>query len=110
MQTTLQALLESDDPIVADGGMGTLLLSKGLTRGEAPESWNVNRPDDIRQIHRDYIEAGAQIILTNSFGGTRYRLGMYDLGDRVTALDLTERNRRLRLDRTRVQSRRGKLV
>lgn len=87
MRTTLHDLLASDGPVIADGGMGTLLFSKGLARGESPELWNVERPDDIRQIHRDYIKAGAQIILTNSFGGNRYRLEMHDLSERAAELN-----------------------
>lgn len=87
MRTTLQALLEQDHPVIADGGMGTMLFAMGLERGTAPELWNVEHPDRVRHIHRQYIEAGAQIILTNSFGGNRYRLDSHGLGARVTELN-----------------------
>ncbi len=87
MQITLQALIERGRPIVADGGMGTMLFAMGLERGTSPELWNVTRPDDVRSIHRQYIEAGAEIILTNTFGGTRYRLGSHDLGERAGELN-----------------------
>ena len=73
MRTTWQELMASGGPVIADGGMGTMLFAKGLERGTSPELWNVERPDDVRSIHRAYIQAGAQIILTNSFGGSRYR-------------------------------------
>ena len=87
MRATLQTLLAADAPIVADGGMGTMLFARGLERGESPELWNVARPDDVRAIHRAYIEAGAQIVLTNSFGGNRLRLGMHDLSGRALELN-----------------------
>ncbi len=83
MNTTLQKLLASGNPIVADGGMGTMLFSAGLARGQAPECWNVDRPEVVRGIHAAYIQAGAQIILTNTFGGNRVRLGTHRLADRV---------------------------
>lgn len=87
MQTTLQALLANGGVIVADGGMGTMLFAAGLERGHAPEPWNVEQPDKVRAIHRGYIEAGAQIILTNSFGGNRARLGMHGLAERAAELN-----------------------
>ncbi len=87
MKTTLQDLLVSGQTIVADGGMGTLLFARGLPRGSAPELWNVERPDDIRAVHRDYIAAGAQIVLTNSFGGSRFRLDLHDLADHAVELN-----------------------
>jgi len=87
MRSDLQTLLATGKPVIADGGMGTMLLALGLERGHAPELWNIERPDDVRRIHRGYIEAGAQIILTNSFGGNRARLGMHGLEDRVTELN-----------------------
>lgn len=83
----LQTLLEIPGPIIADGGMGTLLMSMGLAHGEPPELWNVNYPDRIRSVHRGYIEAGAQIILTNSFGGSRGRLERGGLGERCAKLN-----------------------
>ncbi len=83
----LQTLLEMPGPIIADGGMGTLLMSMGLAHGEPPELWNVNYPDRIRSVHRGYIEAGAQIILTNSFGGSRGRLERGGLGERCAKLN-----------------------
>jgi 5-methyltetrahydrofolate--homocysteine methyltransferase len=87
MRTTWQELVAAGGPIIADGGMGTMLFAKGLERGTAPELWNVERPDDVRSIHRAYIQAGAQIILTNSFGGSRYRLAMHDQADRAAELN-----------------------
>ncbi|GAB4419656.1 MAG: betaine--homocysteine S-methyltransferase [Anaerolineae bacterium] len=87
MRTTWDALLASADVVVADGGMGTMLIARGLPRGTAPELWNVERPDEVRAIHRAYIEAGAQIILTNSFGGNRLRLEPHGVTGRVAELN-----------------------
>ena len=58
-----------------DGGMGTLLQEKGLKTGEFPERWNIERPEDIKAIHRDYIKAGSDIVLANTFGANRYKYG-----------------------------------
>jgi 5-methyltetrahydrofolate--homocysteine methyltransferase len=88
MRTTLQDLLASEGPVIADGGMGTMLIALGLEHGAAPEVWNVERPDDVRRVHRGYIEAGAQIILTNSFGGNRLHLGMHGLSERAAELNV----------------------
>lgn len=88
MRTTLEELLAAGAPVVADGGMGTMLFSLGLAQGASPELWNVEQPDRIRSVHRGYIEAGAQIILTNSFGGNRIRLGTHGLADRAVELNI----------------------
>ena len=73
--------------VVVDGGMGTLLQDKGLDDGGSGELWNVDRPDVIREAHRAYAEAGARILTTNTFGGTRPRLDMHGLGQRVHELN-----------------------
>jgi 5-methyltetrahydrofolate--homocysteine methyltransferase len=74
-------LLSSDGPILADGGMGTMLMAAGLLFGDPPEQWNVlpEKCGHVRAIHRGYLDAGAQIILTNSFGGTPFRLKLHNL-------------------------------
>jgi len=72
---------------VLDGGMGTMLQASGLDDGGAPELWNVDRPDDVAAIHEQYLQAGARIITTNTFGGTRPRLAMHGLEDRVLELN-----------------------
>lgn len=87
MRTTLAQLLETEAVIVADGGMGTLLFARGLQRGHAPELMNVEQPDVVRGIHAEYIAAGAQIILTNTFGGTRARLQNHGLAERCAELN-----------------------
>lgn len=87
MRTTLEDLLATHSTIVADGGMGTMLFTMGLSHGHCPELWNVEQPENIRSVHRGYIDAGAQAILTNSFGGTRLRFAWHGLGDRVTELN-----------------------
>jgi 5-methyltetrahydrofolate--homocysteine methyltransferase len=83
----LGQLLEGRDVVLFDGGMGTLLQDRGLDDGGAGELWNVDRPDVIRAIHEEYAAAGATILTTNTFGGTRPRLAMHGLGDRVHELN-----------------------
>lgn len=80
-------LLESPGPILADGAMGTMLFQAGLEFGDPPESWNVLHPDRVRLVHRGYLEAGARLILTNTFGGNRFRLGMHGQQGRVGELN-----------------------
>ncbi len=69
--------------------MGTLLFEYGLSFGEAPETWNLLHPELVRKVHRGYLEAGSQIVLTNTFGGNRSRLAMHNLEHRVPELNRT---------------------
>jgi 5-methyltetrahydrofolate--homocysteine methyltransferase len=85
--TTIQSLLDSSGYIVADGAMGTMLFAAGLEHGDPPESWNLAHPEQVAAIHRGYLEAGAQILLTNTFGGNRYRLELHGLQHRVAELN-----------------------
>ncbi len=83
----LSALLGTGAPVLVDGGMGTLLQDRGLEDGGAGELWNVDRPDVIRDVHEAYATAGARILTTNTFGGTRPRLQMHGLEDRMYELN-----------------------
>jgi len=69
--------------ILLDGGMGTLLQARDLGIGQAPEELNLNKPESVIKAHRDFIKAGSNVILTNTFGGTRLKLNEYHLGDRA---------------------------
>ena len=60
--------------LLADGATGTNYFQMGLVSGDAPEMWNFEHPERVRELHRRFIEAGADIGLTNSFGGNRHRL------------------------------------
>lgn len=84
---TFESLLASNPYLLADGAMGTMLMSAGLEHGEAPEGWNLSHADKVRAIHRDYLQAGSKIILTNSFGGSHFRLERHGLQDRVAELN-----------------------
>lgn len=84
---SLSELLETRDVLLADGATGTTLFDMGLTSGDAPELWNVDFPERIASLHQGYVDAGADIILTNSFGGTRHRLKLHNAHDRVFALN-----------------------
>jgi len=83
----LNSLFQSGKPILLDGAMGTMLMDAGMEAGESPEEWNILHPDKVRKIHRDYIQAGSQIILTNSFGGSSIRLETHGLAERVVELN-----------------------
>jgi 5-methyltetrahydrofolate--homocysteine methyltransferase len=69
--------------VLADGGMGTMLMELGLQFGASPELWNVEHPDRVRLVHRGYLQAGSRVILTNTFGCNRLRLSLHNLQDRV---------------------------
>ncbi len=83
----LQTLLAEGRPLLADGATGTNLFEAGLTSGDSPELWNAIRPDAIRALHQSFVEAGADIILTNSFGGNRRRLALHGLEGRARELN-----------------------
>jgi 5-methyltetrahydrofolate--homocysteine methyltransferase len=80
--------LSQGDILIADGATGTTLQRAGLPSGTAPERWNLENPEAIRELHRGYVEAGADLILTNTFGGSRPRLEMEGLGDKVREINL----------------------
>ncbi len=76
-------LLNSKGTLVSDGAWGTFIHQKGLTADECPESWNLSRPDDIYDVALSYVQAGADMILTNSFGGSPFKLAPYGLDDKT---------------------------
>ena len=87
MTNKLQELLDEKGLLLADGATGTNLFEVGLQTGDAPELWNIDHPDRISNLHRSFVEAGSDIILTNSFGGTHFRLALHDSSHRVHELN-----------------------
>ena len=88
--TRTQAFLDrlrAGDTLLADGATGTMLQALGLEAGLAPEVWVMQQPDQIRALHRGYVDAGSDLILTCTFGGTRFRLAEHGLGDQVRAVN-----------------------
>jgi len=73
--------------LISDGAWGTLLHKRGLAPGECPELWNLTRREDVFAIAKSYINAGADIILTNSFGGSPHKLNHYGLKERTVELN-----------------------
>ncbi len=88
MQNKLQDLLAQRPWLLADGATGSNLFDVGLVSGDAPELWNFEHPERIAHLHQSFIDAGSDIILTNSFGGTRYRLKLHQCEDRVHAINV----------------------
>ena len=86
MNNFLQILKEKNH-ILADGATGTNLFAMGLETGDPPEPWNVNHRDRIRALHQGFVDAGSDMFLTNSFGGTSYRLKLHKFEDRVFELN-----------------------
>ena len=73
--------------LLLDGGLGSMLIARGLAVGEAPEVWNRTRPDDVAAVHRAYVEAGSDVVHANCFGGNATRLGAHSLGAELSALN-----------------------
>lgn len=68
--------------VLFDGGIGSELIARGLPLGVGPERWNLERPDEVRAVHRAYFEAGADVVQTNTFGGNLVKLASDGLADR----------------------------
>jgi len=79
--------LVEEQYVVLDGGMGTLLQESGLSSEYIPEEWNILHPEAVRDIHLSYFRAGAQIVETNTFGGSEIKLGMRGKAGRMKELN-----------------------
>ena len=87
MNTALSDLIAEKGVLLADGATGTNLFEMGLEAGGAPELWNEDKPENIRRLHQGFVDSGSDIILTNSFGGTRHRLKLHNAEARVFELN-----------------------
>jgi 5-methyltetrahydrofolate--homocysteine methyltransferase len=85
--SNIYELLDQGQTLISDGAMGTMLQDAGLTDGGAPELWNVEHPDKVAEILEQYAKSGANLLTTNTFGGTKPRLQMHQLEERVFELN-----------------------
>jgi homocysteine S-methyltransferase len=88
MNATLERLLDPNAIIVFDGAMGTMLYSKGVFINQCYDELNLRAPEMVSEIHRKYVDAGADVLETNSFGANRLKLTQYGLQDQVRELNL----------------------
>jgi len=88
MSLDLEALLR-ERILVMDGAMGTMLQQRGMMPGQCPELFGIENPDMLTDIHQQYLEAGADILETNTFGGNRFKLAEYGLEDRMGEINST---------------------
>jgi 5-methyltetrahydrofolate--homocysteine methyltransferase len=84
---SLLNVLKTGKVLVSDGAWGTLLQARGLQPGECPELWNITHRSDVLSIAKSYVDAGADIILTNSFGGSPSKLKHYELEERTSEIN-----------------------
>src|ERR1700683_4008652 len=75
-------------PVLCDGAMGTLLYAKGIFINRSYDELNLSQPELIRGVHHDYLQAGAEIVETNTFGANSFRLGRHSLADRVRDINI----------------------
>jgi 5-methyltetrahydrofolate--homocysteine methyltransferase len=87
VRISLEALLATGNVALADGATGTNYFQMGLEAGEPPELWNIEHPERVRELHRAFVDAGADIILTNTFGGNRLRLKLHRAEARVQEIN-----------------------
>jgi 5-methyltetrahydrofolate--homocysteine methyltransferase len=86
MHPLIESLVQSG-PVVTDGSWGTQMYKRGLKRGQSPDSWNLSHPEKVLEVARQYVDAGSQIILTNTFGASRLSLSNYKLGDQAAEIN-----------------------
>lgn len=86
MTDIIHEMLQEHPYLIADGAMGTNLFKRGLESGDAPELWNVDHPERIESVHQEFVDAGSDIILTNSFGCNKFRLKLHNAESRVYEL------------------------
>ena len=83
----LERLLDPEAIVVFDGAMGTMLYSRGVFINQCYDELNLRAPDLVREIHRQYVSAGAEVLETNSFGANRLKLTQHGLQDQVKELN-----------------------
>jgi 5-methyltetrahydrofolate--homocysteine methyltransferase len=86
MHPTIDKLL-AGGPVVTDGAWGTQLHGRGLQPGDCPDAWNLSHADRVESVARAYVEAGSQVILTNTFGANRFILARHNLSDRAAEIN-----------------------
>ena len=103
MHETIAQLI-SAGPVVTDGAWGTQMQQRGLRPGACPDAWNLTDPDLVEEVARAYVDAGSQVILTNTFGANRFTLVRHDLADKVPEINRAgvEISRRAAGDRAKV--------
>jgi len=86
-RTKITEALKSGKTLISDGAWGTFLHIKGLKPGECPELWCIDRPSDVMDVAKNYIDAGADMVETDSFGGSSFKLEHYGLADRAAEIN-----------------------
>ena len=104
-----QDLMAKKKHLLGDGAMGTMLQQAGLEIGAAPESMNIEQPEVVKKIHFAYLEAGSDIIQTNSFGGSVLKLSRYGLADQMEAFNMAAAKLAKEVPRGRKKSPCGRL-
>lgn len=79
--------LAADRPVVTDGAWGTQLQARGLPPGACPDAWNLEHPERVEEVARAYVAAGSRVILTNTFGATKFALERHGLAGEVVAIN-----------------------
>ena len=87
MHPLIESLIKTG-PVVTDGSWGTQMQTRGLKPGECPDSWNLSHPEQVIEVAQQYVDAGSQIILTNTFGGSRLALERYKLGHKAVEINM----------------------
>jgi len=86
MHETIERLT-AGGPVVTDGAWGTQLQQRGLAVGGCPDAWNLTEPEKVEEVARAYVQAGSQVILTNTFGANRFVLARHKLDDKVAEIN-----------------------